>query len=139
MARPAPNRFPQHRQNPSCNSCHSIIDPLGFALENFDVIGAWRTRDESGKQVDSDGVTTNGDTVHGLTGLRNHLLARPDQFPRALTEKLLAYALGRRLDYRDQPAVRKIVNDAAAQNYRWSSIILGIVQSPQFKMYALPQ
>lgn len=132
-------RLAQHRQNPSCNSCHSIIDPLGFALENFDVIGAWRTRDESGKQVDADGLTTGGEAIHGLTGLRNHLLAQPNQFPRALTEKLLAYALGRRLDYRDQPAVRKIVSDAAAQNYRWSSIILGIVQSPQFKMYALPK
>jgi len=133
------DRLAQHRQNPSCNSCHSIIDPLGFALENFDVIGAWRTRDENGKPVDSDGLTTDGSTVHGLAGLRNHLLAQPDQFPRALTEKLLAYALGRRLDYGDQPAVRKVVRDAAAQNYRWSAIILGIVQSPPFQTYALPK
>jgi len=132
-------RLAQHRRNPSCNGCHSVIDPLGFALENFDVIGGWRTRDENGAPVDSDGQTTDGSPVHGLTGLRAHLLAEPDQFPRALTEKLLAYALGRRLDYRDQPAIRKIVRDAAAQNYRWSSIILGIVQSPPFQTYALSQ
>ena len=122
-------RLAQHRQNPSCNSCHSVIDPLGFALENFDVIGAWRTRDESGKPVDAD---------DGLEGLRNRLLAQPEQFPRALTGKLLAYALGRRLETDDQPAVRRIVNDAAAQNYRWSALILGIVKSPQFLMYASP-
>ena len=89
--------------------------------------------------MDSSGATTSGESVEGLAGLRSHLLARPDHFPRALTEKLFAYALGRRLDYQDQPAVRKIVKDAAAQNYRWSSLILGIVKSPQFKMYAIPK
>ena len=125
-------RLAEHRQNPSCNSCHSAIDPLGFALENFDVIGGWRSVDESGNPVDASGTTVAGATIDGLSGLRALLLAQPDQFPRTLTAKLLAYALGRRLEYSDWPAVRKIVRDAAAHNYRWSSIILGIVNTPEF-------
>jgi mono/diheme cytochrome c family protein len=127
-------RLEEHRKNPSCASCHSTIDPLGFALENFDAIGGWRTADESGNPVDASGTTVNGTTVEGLAGLRALLLERPEQFPRTLTEKLIAYALGRRLEYYDRPAVRKIVRDAAAQDYRWSSIILGIVESPAFLM-----
>jgi len=127
-------RLAEHRKNPSCNSCHSTIDPLGFALENFDVIGGWRSKDEAGRPVDASGATVSGATVEGLTGLRALLLDRPEQFPRTVTEKLLAYALGRRLDYYDHPAVRKIVRDAAADEYRWSSIILGIVRSPSFLM-----
>ena len=127
-------RLAQHRQNPSCSSCHAVIDPLGFALENFDVIGGWRTIDEAGKPVDASGATVSGDKVDGLSGLRALLLARPDQFPRTVTEKLLSYALGRRVEYNDQPAVRKIVRDAAAGGYRWSSLILGIVESPPFLM-----
>jgi hypothetical protein len=129
-------RLAQHRQNPTCNSCHSVIDPLGFALENFDVIGGWRTKDESGKPVDASGATVSGAKIEGLSGLRALLLERPEQFPRTVTEKLLAYAIGRRLDYYDQPAVRKIVRDAAAHEYRWSSLILGIVESPTFLMWA---
>jgi len=129
-------RLARHRQNPSCSSCHSVIDPLGFALENFDVIGGWRTVDESGKPVDASGATVGGEKVEGLSGLRALLLARPEQFPRTVTEKLLAYALGRRLEYSDRPAVRKIVRDAAAHDYRWSSLILGIVESPTFLMRA---
>jgi hypothetical protein len=125
-------RLAQHRQNPSCNSCHSVIDPLGFALENFDVIGGWRTIDEAGKPVDASGTTVSGAKLDGLAGLRALLLEQPEQFPRTVTEKLLAYALGRRLEYHDQPAVRKIVRDAAAGDYRWSAIILGIVESPGF-------
>jgi uncharacterized protein DUF1592/uncharacterized protein DUF1588/uncharacterized protein DUF1585/uncharacterized protein DUF1587/uncharacterized protein DUF1595/cytochrome c len=125
-------RLAEHRQSPSCNSCHSVIDPLGFALENFDVIGGWRTADESGLPVDARGTTVSGATVDGLTGLRTVLLKQPEQFPRTVTEKLLAYALGRPLEYADRPAVRTIVRDAAAQDYRWSAIILGIVNSPEF-------
>lgn len=125
-------RLAQHRQNATCNSCHSVIDPLGFALENFDVIGGWRTIDESGKPVDASGSTVSGAKVDGLTGLRALLLDQPEQFPRTVTEKLLSYALGRRLEYYDRPAVRKIVRDAAAQDYRWSSLIVGIVDSPPF-------
>jgi hypothetical protein len=125
-------RLAQHRQSPSCNGCHSAIDPLGFALENFDAIGGWRTIDEAGKPVDADAVTASGVKVDGLPGLRALLLNQPEQFPRTVTEKLMAYALGRRLEYYDKPAVRKIVRDAAAQQYRWSSLIMGIVESPAF-------
>jgi Protein of unknown function (DUF1592)/Protein of unknown function (DUF1588)/Protein of unknown function (DUF1585)/Protein of unknown function (DUF1587)/Protein of unknown function (DUF1595)/Planctomycete cytochrome C len=129
-------RLAQHRTSPSCNSCHSVIDPLGFALENFDVIGGWRTIDEAGKPVDASGTTASGAKVDGLAGLRALLLAQPDQFPHTVTEKLMAYALGRRLEYYDEPAVRKIVREAAAKDYRWSSIVLGIVESPAFQMRA---
>jgi mono/diheme cytochrome c family protein len=127
-------RLAQHRTDPSCNSCHSVIDPLGFALENFDVVGGWRTMDEAGKAVDASGTTANGEKIEGLAGLRALLLDQPERFPRTVTEKLMAYALGRRLEYYDEPTVRKIVGDAAAKQYRWSSIILGIVESPAFLM-----
>jgi hypothetical protein len=127
-------RLAQHRTSPSCNSCHSVIDPLGFALENFDVIGGWRTIDEAGKPIDASGTTASGARVDGLAGLRALLLAQPNQFPHTVTEKLMAYALGRRLEYYDEPAVRKIVREAAAKDYRWSSIVLGIVESPAFQM-----
>jgi mono/diheme cytochrome c family protein len=129
-------RLAQHRKDPSCASCHSVIDPLGFSLENFDAIGGWRTIDESGKRVDASGATVSGEKVEGLSGLRSALLEQPDRFPRTVTEKLLAYALGRRLEYYDHPAVRQIVRDAAADDYRWSSLILGIVKSPPFLMRA---
>ncbi len=125
-------RLAQHRNNPSCNSCHSVIDPLGFALENFDVIGGWRNIDESGKPVDASGTTASGSKIDGLAGLRKLLLDQPDQFPKTVSEKLMAYALGRRIEYYDEPSVRKIVHDAAANQYRWSSLILGIVKSPAF-------
>lgn len=127
-------RLAEHRTNPTCSSCHSVIDPLGFALENFDVIGGWRTVDESGKKVDAAGTTSGGASVEGLAGLRSMLLAERDQFPRTVTEKLLAYALGRRLEHYDRPAVRRIVREAESQEYRWSSLILGIVKSPAFQM-----
>jgi hypothetical protein len=120
----------------SCASCHEQMDPVGFALENFDVIGGWRTVDETGKPVDASGATMSGAKIEGLSGLRALLLDEPEQFPRTVTEKLLAYALGRRLEYYDQPAVRIIVSDAAAYDYRWSAIILGIVRSPAFLMSA---
>ena len=126
------DRLARHRENPSCASCHSVIDPLGFALENFDVIGGWRTEDEQGRPVDSTGTTLAGETIAGLSGLRALLLDEPERFPRTVVEKLLAYALGRRLEYYDRPTVRQIVNDAAVADYRWSSIILGIIRSPAF-------
>jgi hypothetical protein len=119
-------RLAQHRTDPACNSCHSAIDPLGFALENFDVIGGWRTHDESGREVET--------TPGGLAGLRAELLSDPEQFPRAFTEKLMAYALGRRIEYFDKPSVRAIVRNAAAQGYRWSAIVQGIATSPAFLM-----
>lgn len=129
-------RLAQHRTNPVCNSCHSVIDPLGFALEHYDVIGGWRNIDESGQAVDATGTTTSGVRVDGLEGLRSLLLDDPERFPHTVTEKLLAYALGRRLEYYDQPAVRKIVHDAASTDYRWSSLILGVVRSAPFQMRA---
>ncbi len=127
-------RLAQHRTQSTCNSCHSVIDPLGFSLENFDVIGGWRTIDEAGKPVDASGTTASGMKIDGLAGLRAALLKDPEQFPRTLTEKLMAYALGRRIEYYDRPEIRKVVRDAAAKQYRWSSLILGIVQSPAFQM-----
>jgi hypothetical protein len=133
-ARPASirERLAEHRRNPSCNSCHSVIDPLGFALENFDVIGGWRTQDESGLPVETTSITLSGKKVTGLAGLRSLILEEPEQFPRTVTEKLMSYALGRRLEYYDKPVVRGIVRDAAASQYRCSSIILGIVKSRAF-------
>jgi hypothetical protein len=119
-------RLNAHRTEPTCNSCHSVIDPLGFALENFDVIGGWRPN------ADASGSTLSGQKIEGLTGLRNLLLDDPEQFPRTVTEKLLAYALGRPLNYYDRPAVRTIVRNAAKSNYRWSDIVTGIIQSPPF-------
>ena len=127
-------RLAQHRENMVCATCHAVMDPLGFALENYDVIGGWRTVDEVGRPVDAAGTTTGGATVEGLTGLRALLLDEPGQFPRTVTEKLMAYALGRRVEYYDQPVVRQIVRDAAADDYRWSSLVLGIVTSPPFLM-----
>ena len=127
-------RLAKHRTSATCSSCHSVIDPLGFALENFDVIGGWRTTDEADKPVDASGTTTSGEKIVGLSGLRRALLEDPEQFPRTVTEKLMAYALGRRVEYYDEPSVREIVHDAAPERYRWSSLILGIVQSPAFQM-----
>ena len=127
-------RLAQHRTNPVCGSCHAVIDPPGFALENFDAIGGWRNTDESGTPVDAAGTTVSGASIDGLKGLRALLLKSPEQFPTTLTEKLLAYALGRRLEYYDRPAVRQIVHAAAARDYRWSSLIIGIVNSPAFLM-----
>jgi hypothetical protein len=127
-------RLAQHRTNPSCNGCHAVIDPLGFALENYDVTGGWRTEDELGNKVFSTGTTIGGQNIEGIPGLRKLLLEKPDQFPKTVAEKLMAYALGRRVEYYDQPAVRQIVRNAAAQQYRWSSLIRGIVQSPAFLM-----
>jgi hypothetical protein len=107
-----------------------------LALVIFVVMCGWRTADVSGKPVDDTGSSVSGATVQGLSGLRALLLDDPEQFPRTVTEKLLAFALGRRLEYYDRPSVRKIVRDARTHDYRWSSIILGIVESPAFLMQA---
>ena len=127
-------RLEQHRANPVCASCHAIIDPPGFALENFDALGAWRSVDEAGNPVDATATMPSGVNVEGLSGLRALLLERPEQFAGTVTKKLLAYALGRQLEYYDQPTVRRIVRDAKAEEYRWSSLIVGIVESPAFLM-----
>jgi hypothetical protein len=131
-------RLAKHRTNAVCSTCHSAIDPPGFALENFDAIGAWRTDDESGTPVDATATMVSGATVRGLSGLRALLLEQPGYFPGTVTSKLMAYALGRRLEYYDRPAVRQIVRDAAAHDYRWSSLVMGIVKSAAFQMRAGP-
>jgi hypothetical protein len=131
-------RLAQHRKQPVCASCHAVIDPSGFALENFDAIGGFRTIDESGKPVDSMGNTVDGTPVNGLPGLRALLLNPKDKFPHTVTEKLMAYALGRPLEYFDRPTVRQITRDAAASDYKWSSIVVGIVKSPSFLRRAAP-
>jgi hypothetical protein len=126
-------RLEEHRKNPVCAGCHSSMDPLGFALENFDATGKWRTTD-AGTPIDSTGVLPNGTKFEGPTGLRDALLSRKEQFVQAMTQKLLAYALGRQIEAYDMPAVRKIVHDARKDDYRWQSIIGGIVKSEPFLM-----
>ncbi len=131
-------RLAQHREDPICSTCHTVIDPLGFALENFDVIGAWRDFDEAGNAVDPRGNYPGGVEFAGFADLRGWMLERPDRFAHTLTEKLMTYALGRRVDYYDQPVVRNIVRRAAANDYRWSEIVLGIVTSAPFTMSSVP-
>ena len=126
-------RLEQHRRNPACATCHAKIDPLGFALENFDPIGRWRESD-NGVAVDASGATADGTTFDGPVAFREALLARQDQFIATVTRKLLTYALGRGLEHYDQPAVRQIMRQAAEDDYRWSSLIGGIVTSPPFRM-----
>jgi hypothetical protein len=123
----------RHRDNPTCASCHKIMDPLGFALENFDAVGRWRLRDEE-NAIDASGQLADGTRVDGVVSLRQALLKRPDVFVGTLTEKLLIYSLGRGLDYYDMPAVRAIVREASADNSRFSSLVLGIVKSVPFQM-----
>lgn len=127
-------RMEQHRKNPACAVCHNVMDPLGFSLENFDATGAWRAQTEAGTPVDASGVLVDGSKVEGPVSLRNALLGRPELFVETLTEKLTTYALGRGLEYYDMPTVRKIVRDAAKNDYRFSSIMLGIVESAPFQM-----
>jgi hypothetical protein len=127
-------RMEAHRSNPVCAGCHARMDPLGFALENFDGIGRWRTTDEAQITIDPSGALPDGTRFQGPSGLRQALLTRRDEFVTTVTEKLLTYALGRGLDYDDAPAVRKITRDAAHAGYRWSSIIVGIATSAPFQM-----
>jgi len=122
-----------HRANPVCASCHARMDPLGLSLENFDAIGQWRTTD-AGKPIDASGVLLDGTKVDGPVALRRALVAQKEQFVRAVTAKLLTYTLGRGIEYYDAAAIRGIVRNAAADDYRWSSVILGIVKSAPFQM-----
>jgi hypothetical protein len=124
-----------HRAKPSCNACHGVMDPIGFALENFDAIGAWRTKDrDAGTPIDASGVLIDGTAISGPRDLRVALARRPAQFVQTFTEKLLTYALGRRIEATDMPAVRRIVRDAARDNYRFTAIVNGIVRSAPFQM-----
>jgi hypothetical protein len=122
-----------HRANAVCASCHKNMDPLGLSLENFDAIGQWRTTD-AGRAIDASGVLLDGSKVNGPGELRQALVERKTQFATAVTEKLLTYALGRGLEYYDAPAVRAIDRSAAADGYRWSSLILATVKSAPFQM-----
>src|SRR5690606_37124034 len=127
------------RENPSCNGCHGVLDPLGFVLEDFDAVGRWRQRDrESGTVIDPSGVLADGRAIDGALELKSAILERPEQFVQTLTERLMTYGLGRSLEYRDMPTVRRIVRVAASEDYRFSALVLGIVNSEQFRMKASP-
>src|SRR6266508_23363 len=126
-------RMEEHRKNPSCSSCHRVIDPLGLALENFDVTGRWRIKDNE-MPIDSVGDLYDGMKMDGPAGLRQALMKHSDMVLRSFTENLLIYALGRRVEYTDMPAVRAIIKDAAKNNYHMSSFILGVVNSAAFRM-----
>jgi hypothetical protein len=127
-----------HRANPACAGCHKMMDPIGFALENFDGIGKWRTKD-AGQNVDASSQLTDGTKIVGVVDLRNALLRYSPQFARVVSEKLLTYALGRGVEYQDMPVVRAIVRDAARNNYRFSTLIEGIVNSEPFQMNRKPE
>ena len=128
-------RLEQHRTNPTCFACHGVMDPLGFALENFNAVGQFRANDpDTLTPIDTAGQLPDGTAIAGLDDLRRQLVERPDrQFAYAFTENLLTYALGRSLDYRDMPTVRRIVRQAGADNYRFKSFVLGVISSDAFR------
>ena len=126
-------RMEKHRANPVCAGCHKVMDPIGFALESFDGVGHWRTS-EDGAAINTSGTLFNGASVDGVVGLRQNIVAQPGLFVGVMTEKMLTYALGRGIEYYDMPAVRKIVEDARTRDFRFSSIVLGIVRSTPFQM-----
>jgi hypothetical protein len=128
-----------HRDNPACYSCHAVMDPLGFALENFDATGQWRDRDRfAGTTIDASGELPDGTQIEGPDDLRNALVSKPEQFVQTFTERLLMYAIGRPVEYFDMPSVRRIVKGASEQNYRFSDLVQGIVQSEQFRLRKVP-
>jgi hypothetical protein len=124
----------RHRADPVCASCHNNIDPVGFALENFDADGTWRDKTREGLEIDSAGILADGTPVDGPIELREALLADPELFAGTVTEKMLIYALGRGLEPADMPVVRSIVRNAAKQDYSLMAIVLGIVDSYPFQM-----
>jgi uncharacterized protein DUF1592/uncharacterized protein DUF1588/uncharacterized protein DUF1587/uncharacterized protein DUF1595/uncharacterized protein DUF1585 len=130
-------RLEAHRANAVCASCHKLMDPIGFALESFDAVGKYRTYDENFEPIDNSGVYADGSRIDGLVGLRQVLVNHSDQFVSNVTKTLLIYALGRGVEYYDMPAVRAILHDAAPQQYRFSSIVLGIVKSTPFQLRRL--
>ncbi|MDY6981774.1 MAG: DUF1592 domain-containing protein [Pseudomonadota bacterium] len=132
-------RLEEHRANPSCNGCHGVIDPLGFALENFDAVGRWTDIDRMARTpIDSSGVMADGTPVDGPVALRNAILTRPQQFVQAFTEKLMTFGLGRSVEHHDMPTVRRIVREAARDNWRLSTLVMEIVTSEQFRMKSAP-
>jgi hypothetical protein len=129
------DRMAAHRANPVCAGCHAVIDPAGFALENFDAVGKWRDVDEAFNPVDVAGTLPDGTRFASLTEFRSALLANPRRFVTTLTEKLLTFGLGRGLDDSyDMPAVRKIVREAEAKDFRFSELVLGVAKSLPFQM-----
>jgi len=146
FAEPAPGEAPKtmraqmevHRANPVCATCHKVMDPIGLSLENFDVVGAWRTEDV-GSPIDASGQLVDGSKVDGVVTLRKAILAHPDVFVRTMTEKMLIYALGRGLDARDMPSVRAIMREASARDDRFSSLVLAVVHSTPFAMRVAQQ
>jgi hypothetical protein len=122
-----------HRKDPACAGCHTLMDPIGFALEQFDAIGTWRTTDGP-NTIDAASVMYDGTKINGPADLRNFLLSYSDQFARTVTEKLITYALGRGVEYYDMPVVRKIVHDAEKDDYRFGTLILEVVKSDPFQM-----
>ena len=134
---PVRERLAAHRANAACASCHDFMDPAGFALENFDAVGRWRTMEE-GRPVDASGGLPDGRKFTGAAGLEEGLLARPEVFAGTLTEKLLTFALGRGVEYYDGPAVREVVRRAQAEDFRFSAIIQEIVNSVPFGMRQTP-
>ena len=123
----------EHRANPVCAACHKTLDPIGFAMENFDADGAWRAQD-SGLPIDASGELADGTRVNGVVELRNALMSRPETLVSAFTEKMMIYALGRGLDFRDLPEVRGVVGKAAPGKYRFRDLVMGIVESRPFRM-----
>jgi hypothetical protein len=124
----------QHRANPVCSACHKLMDPIGFALENFDAIGAFSTQSsEADSAVDPSGILFDGEAFETTNEFRNKLLVHSDRVVHTVTEKLLSYALGRGLDYYDQPVVREIVRNIEAENYSWSALIQAIIESTPFQ------
>ena len=130
-------RMEQHRANPTCRSCHQYMDPIGLALDNFDVIGQWRVR-ENGAALDTRGELYDGTPVSNLEELQRALLKRPTPLIRTFAQNLMAYAVGRRVEYYDQPSIRRIANDAASSGYRMNDFILGVVKSDAFRMARVP-
>jgi hypothetical protein len=126
-------RMEQHRNSPACAGCHQRMDALGFALENFDALGKWRAVAD-GENVDASASLPDGTSFEGVVGLRNLLLNHKEDYVRTLTEKLLAYSIGRGVEYYDLPAIRQIARESAHADYRWSSLVLGIVRSRPFNM-----
>jgi hypothetical protein len=126
-------RLEAHRTSPTCASCHVIFEPLGLAMENFDAVGAWRTLD-AGQPIDPTGVTNDGASLTGVESLREFALSNGDLFAQSVTQKLLTYAIGRGLEYEDMPLVRSITHNAAEDDYRFSSLLMGVIRSPAFTM-----
>ena len=134
-------RLEVHRDNPACAGCHDVMDPLGLALENYNAIGQWRDRDSDAGNIpiDASGQLADGTPLDGVNDLRRALTSRPGQFVQTFTEKLMTYSLGRSVEYHDMPAVREIVRNAAAKDYSFSSLVMGIINSDQFRKISVPE